>query len=104
MEFSYDDSMASKEIDWIVKSWKQTFRVNTGLVGNKGTVEYAVWKARRPWDLMTPPMMDREPIEEAPQEGPFDLEIAKQVFEEEMKRMRVKSQKQQEEKKMERAS
>ena len=41
--------------------------------------------------------MDREPIEEAPQEGPSDLEIAKQVFDEEMKRMRVKGQKQQDE-------
>ena len=97
MEFSYDDPMASKEIDRIVKSWKQTFRVNTGLVSNKVTMEYAIWKARRPRDLMTLPMMDREPIEEAPQEGPFDLEIAKQVFDEEMKRMRVKSRKQQEE-------
>ena len=44
---------------------------------------------------MIPPMMDREPI--APQEGPSDLEIAKQVFDEEMKKMRVKSRKQQEE-------
>ena len=77
MEFSYDDPMALKEIDRIVKSWKQTFRVNTGLVGNKVTMEYAVWKARRPWDLMIPPMMDREPI--APQEGSSDLEIAKQL-------------------------
>ena len=48
LEFSYDDPMASKEIDRIVKSWKQTFRVNTGLVGNKVIMEYAVWKARRP--------------------------------------------------------
>ena len=48
LEFSYDDPMASKEIDRIVKSWKQTFRVNTGLVGNKVTMEYAVWKAGRP--------------------------------------------------------
>ena len=40
MEFSYNDPMASKEIDRIVKSWKQTFRVNTGLVGNKVTMEY----------------------------------------------------------------
>ena len=45
LKFSYDDPMASKEIDRIVKSWKQTFRVNTGLVGNKVTMEYAVWKA-----------------------------------------------------------
>ena len=93
MEFSYDDPIASKGIDWIVKSWKQTFRVNTGLVSNKITMEYAVWKARRPRDLMTPPIIDREPIEEAPQKGPFDLEIAKQVFDEKMKRMRVKSRK-----------
>ena len=94
LEFSYDDPMASKEIDQIVKSWKQAFRVNTGLVGNKVTMEYVVWKARRPQDLMIPPMMDREPI--VPQEGPSDLEIAKQVFDEKMKKMRVKSQKQQE--------
>ena len=88
LEFSYDDPIASKEIDRIVKSWKQTFRVNTGLVGNKVTMEYAVWKARRPRDLMIPPRMDREPI--ASQEGPSDLEIAKQLFDEEMKKMRVK--------------
>ena len=44
---------------------------------------------------MIPPMMDREPV--APQEGPSDLEIAKQLFDEEMKKMRVKSRKEQEE-------
>ena len=66
LEFSYDDSVASKEIDRIVKSWKQTFRVNTGLVGNKVTMEYAIWKARRPRDLMIPSMVDREPINEVP--------------------------------------
>ena len=80
MEFSYDDLMASKEIDRIVKSWKKTFRINAGLVGNKVIMEYAVWKARRPRDLMIPPMMEREPTNEVPQEGPSDLEIAKQVF------------------------
>ena len=37
--------------------------------------------------------MDKEPIDEALQEGPSDMEIVKQVFDEEMKRMRVKSQK-----------
>ena len=95
LEFSYDDSMASKEIDRIVKSWKQTFRVDTGLVGNKVTMEYAVWKTRRPRDLMIPPMMEKEPIDEIPQEGPSDLEIAKQLFEVEMKKMRIKSRKQQ---------
>ena len=46
---------------------------------------------------MIPPMMEREPINEVPQEGSSDLEIAKQVFDEETKKMRVKSQKQQEE-------
>ena len=45
---------------------------------------------------MTPSMMDRKPIDEVPQEGPSDLEIAKQVFEGEMKKMRIKSRKQQE--------
>ena len=87
--------MAPKEIDRIVKSWKQTFRVNTCLVGNKVTMEYALWKARKPRDLMSPLMMDREPI--APQEGPSDLEIAKQLFDEEMRKMRIKSRKEQEE-------
>ena len=105
MEFSYDDSMAPKEIDRVVKSWKQTFRINPSLVGNKVTMEYVVWKARRPRDLMTPPMIDREPINETPQKGPSDLEIAKQLFKAEMKKMIIKSRKQQEEtKKMERAS
>ena len=70
MKFSYDDPMVSKEIDRIVKSWKNTFIVNTGLVGNKVTMEYAIWKAWRPRDLMIPLMMDREPI--VPQEGPSD--------------------------------
>ena len=58
--------MASKEIDRIVKSWKQTFRINTGLVGNKVIMEYVVWKAWRLQDLMIPPMMEREPINEIP--------------------------------------
>ena len=40
---------------------------------------------------MIPPMMDREPI--APQKGLSDLEIAKQLFDEEMKKMRVKKPK-----------
>ena len=39
-----------------------------------------MWKARRPRDLMIPPMMERESINEVPQKGPSDLEIAKQVF------------------------
>ena len=54
-------------------------------------MEYSVWKARRPRDLMIPPMMNREPI--VPQEGPSDLEIAKQVFDKEMRKMRVKEEK-----------
>ena len=41
--------------------------------------------------------MDREPIDEVPQERPSDLVIAKQVFEGKMKKMRIKSWKQQEE-------
>ena len=44
---------------------------------------------------MIPPMMDREPT--APQKGPSDLEIAKQVFDKEMRKMRIKSWKEQEE-------
>ena len=58
-------------------------------------MEYAVWKARKPRDLVISPRMDREPI--VPQEAPSDLEIAKQVFDEEMKKMRIKSWKKQEE-------
>ena len=77
MEFSYNDSMASKEVNRIIKSWKQTVRINTSLVGNMVTIEYAVWKARRLRDLMILPMMDRKSINEAPQKGPSDLEIAK---------------------------
>ena len=46
---------------------------------------------------MTPSMMDRKPIDEVPQEGPSDLEIVKQVFEGKMKKMRIKTRKQQEE-------
>ena len=53
------------------------------MVGNKVTIEYAMWKARRPQDLVIPPMMERESINEVAQEGTSDLEIAKQVFDEE---------------------
>ena len=60
-------------------------------------MEYATWKAQRSRDLMIPPMMEREPINEVSQEGPSDLKITKQVFEGEMKKMRIKSRKQQEE-------
>ena len=44
---------------------------------------------------MIPPMMDREPI--ASQERPSDLEIVKQLFDEQMRKMRIKSRKEQEE-------
>ena len=46
---------------------------------------------------MIPPMMERRSIREVPQERLSDLEITKQMFDEEMKKMRVKSRKQQEE-------
>ena len=45
--------------------------------------------------MIIPPMMDREPI--ASQERPSDLEIVKQLFDEEMRKMRIKSRKEQEE-------
>ena len=70
----------------MVKSWKQTFRVNLGLIASKVTPEYAIWKVRRSRNLVIPPVVEAEFVEETPQEGPSDLEIAEQVFEEEKKR------------------
>ena len=80
----------------MVKLWKQTFRVNIGLINNKVTIEYAIWKVRRSRNLVIPPAVEAEFVEKTPQEGPSDLEIAKQVFEEEKKKMRMVSRKQQE--------
>ena len=96
IKFSYEDSTIIKEIDQMVKSWKQTFRVNMGLIANKVTLEFAIWKVRRPRNLVIPPAVEEEFVEETPQEGPSDLEIVKQVFEEEKKKMRIVSRKQQE--------
>ena len=62
LEFSYEDSTASKEIDQVVKSWKKTFRVDTSLVASKVTSEYAVWRTRRSRDLVLPPIVEGEPI------------------------------------------
>ena len=42
LEFSYKDSTTTKEIDQMVKSWKQTFRVNMVLIASKVTPEYAI--------------------------------------------------------------
>ena len=80
-----------------MKSWKQTFRVNLRLIASKVTLEYAIWKVRRSKNLVIPPVVEAEFIEETPQEGPSDLKIAKQVFEEKKKKMRLISRKQQEE-------
>ena len=95
-EFSYE-IMEAKGIDQMVKLWKQTFRVNLGLIANKVTPEYAIWKVRRSRNLVIPPVVQAEFVEETPQEGLSDLEIAKQVFEKEKKKMRMISRKQQEE-------
>ena len=52
---------------------------------------------RRSRNLVIPPVVEAEFVEETPQKGSSDLEIAKQVFREEKKKMRMVSQKQQEE-------
>ena len=44
LEFSYEDFTAAKEIDQVMKFWKQTLRINMGLVASKVTLEYVVWK------------------------------------------------------------
>ena len=95
-EFSYE-IMEAKGIDQVVRLWKQTFRVNLGLVASKVIPEYAIWKVRRSKNLVIPSVLETELVEETPQEGPSDLEIAKQIFEEETKKMRTISRKQQEE-------
>ena len=52
LEFSYEDSTMAKDIDQMVKYWKQTFRVNMGLISSKVTPEYMIWKVRRPRNLV----------------------------------------------------
>ena len=84
-EFSYE-ILEAKEIDQMVKSWKQTFRVNMVLIASKVTPEYAIWKVRRPRNLVIQTAVEEEFVEKTPQEGPSDLEIAKHVFEEEKKK------------------
>ena len=46
LEFSYK-IVEAKKIDQMVKLWKQTFRVNLGLIASKVTPEYAIWKDRK---------------------------------------------------------
>ena len=96
LELSYE-TMGAKEIDQMVKYWKQTLRVNMGLIAKKVTAKYAIWKVRRSRNLVIPPVVEAKFVEETPQEGSSDLEIANQVFEEEKKKMRMISRKQQEE-------
>ena len=68
-----------------------------GLVASKVTSKYTVWKTQRSRDLVLPSVVEGEPTEGTPKEGPSNLEIAKQVFEEEKKKMRQESLRAQEE-------
>ena len=40
-----------------------------GLVANKVTPEYALWRAQRSKNLVMPPAVEGEPSEKIPQEG-----------------------------------
>ena len=58
------------------------------------TPEYMVWRAKKVEDVVIPFGMEDVQFEGELPEMPSELEIAKQMFEEEKKKMRIESRKQ----------
>ena len=96
LDFSYEESGALKKIDQLLQVWKQTVRMSTGNLSCTVTSEYMVWKAKKIEDVVISFGMEDVQFEEELPEMPSELEIAKQMFEEEKKKMRVEGCKQQE--------
>ena len=97
LDFSYEESGAMKKVDQLLQIWKQTVRMSTGNLSRTVTPEYMVWRAKKVEDVVIPFGMEDVQFEEELPEMPSELEIAKKMFEEEKKKMRVESRRQQEE-------
>ena len=96
LDFSYEESGAMKKIDQLLQIWKQTIRMSTGNLSCTVTPEYMVWRAKTVEDMVIPFGMEDVQFKEELLEMPSELEIAKQMFEEEKKKIRIESCKQQE--------
>ena len=85
-----------KKVDQLLQVWKQTVKMSTGNLSCKATPEYMVWRANKVEDVVIPFGMEDVQSEEELPEMPSELEIAKQMFEEKKKKMRIEGRKQQE--------
>ena len=94
LDFSYEESGAMKKVDHLLQVWKKMVRMSIGNLTCKVTPEYTVWKANKAEDLVIPFGMEDVESEEELFEMPSELEIAKQMFEEKKKKMRIESRKQ----------
>ena len=94
LEFLYEESGAMKKVDQLLQVWKQTIRMSTENLSCKVTLEYMVWRANKVEDVVIPFGMEDVQSEKKLPEMPSELEIAKQMFEEEKKKMRIESRKQ----------
>ena len=94
LNFSYEESGAIKKVDQLLQVWKQTVRMSTENLSCKVTPEYIVWRAKKVEAVVIPIGMKDIHFEEELPEMPSELEIAKQMFEEEKKKMRIESRKQ----------
>ena len=82
-----------KKVDQLLQVWKQTVKMSTGNLNCKATPEYMVWRANKVENVVIPFGMEDVQSEEELSEMPSELEIAKQMFEKEKKKMRVESRK-----------
>ena len=80
----------------MLQVWKQTVKMSIGNLSCKVTPEYMVWRANKVEDVVIPFGMEDVQFEEELPKMPSELEIAKQIFEEEKKKMRIEGRKQQE--------
>ena len=67
-----------------------------GSLSCKVASEYVVWKAKKVKDMVIPPELENVQFKEESLEVPSELEIAKQIFKEEKKKIRIESRRQQE--------
>ena len=91
LKFSYKESGAVKKIDKLLQVWKQIVRMNIGSLSCKVAPEYMVWRSKKVEDMVILSGMEDVQFREESPEVPSELEIAKQAFEEEKKKMRIKS-------------
>ena len=86
LNFSYEELGAIKKVDQLLQVWKQTIRMSTGNLSCKVTPEYMVLRAKKVENVVIPVGMEDVQFEEELPEMPSELEIAKQMFEEEKRR------------------